>query len=393
MTAAVLTPFVAGQPIELAGQRWWKRLLPVGDVNYKGRTLHFTRPYLADLVASFQNGAYDQVPFQLAGDSNAHTNDVERFGGQIGAMELRDDGLWIGLDPTERGEQVLRDNPRVGVSARIVEGYERSDGKFFPGAIQHVLATLDPRIPGLGPWQAVEAANDDITTVVDLSGEQFTAGKEPGMPELTDAQRNRLARLLELDPDALQAAAASVTASDVDGLAGGEGDDDLAGWIDSLSDDELLALEAEMQAQEQGQPVTAGAGLANEQQMAIELAQATADESARQLTVISNQLDHERWLAERSKLVNAGVLPFIADMAAPLLEGSGHVVDLANGTAVDAGQIMRRVLTEYAKVTTSLGLDTGVELGSPMDEPEGTSTAAAAREDLVGRARAQLFGL
>ena len=33
------------------------------------------------------------------------------------------------------------------MSARIVEDYARSDGKFFTAAVQHVLGTLDPRIP------------------------------------------------------------------------------------------------------------------------------------------------------------------------------------------------------------------------------------------------------
>src|SRR5205809_7930654 len=59
------------------------------------------------------------------------------------------DGLYIQAELTDRGEQVLRDNPYLGVSARIVENYNRSDGKFYKAAVQHVLGTLDPRLPGL----------------------------------------------------------------------------------------------------------------------------------------------------------------------------------------------------------------------------------------------------
>ena len=74
---------------------------------------------------------------------------------------------------TPRGEEVLRENPKLGVSARIVEDYARSDGKHFTAAIQHVLGTLDPRIPGLGAWEAIEAASPVPDTVIDLSGESF----------------------------------------------------------------------------------------------------------------------------------------------------------------------------------------------------------------------------
>ena len=122
--------------------------------------------------------------------------------------------------------------------------------------------------------------------------------------------------------------------------------------------------------------------------MALELAAAQGDENARQLAIIQGQLDTERWQGERRRLVAGGVPPFIADLAQPLLEGAGHVVDLANGTSVDAGQVMRKVLAEYAKVTQSL--DLGVELGTLMDEPDQASEAEKARGDLVARAKQQL---
>jgi hypothetical protein len=398
VSIAFLTPFTAAEAALSNGGTWRKRLLPVGEISYKGRTLKFTRDYLAGLVKSFRDGAYDQVPFQLADAGNTHTNDPERTRGLITDMVLQPDGLWIELDATDRGGDVIRANPGLGVSARIVEGYDRSDGKFFPRAIQHVLGTLDPRIPGMGGWQAVEAANDAEVTY-DLSGEHFTK-EEGGMPELTEDQQTRLAALLNLDPDKLAALAATVDPDVAGALAGDEeepgGLDEILAEIDQMSDEELAALEAEMEAEEaaeagaEPEAEPAMAGLSNEAAMAVELAQATGDENARQLGIIAAQLDHERWVNERTKLVDAGTPPFIADLAAPLLEGGGHVVDLANGKSVDAGQIMRRVLTEYAKLGQQLGI--GVELGSPMDEPADTE-AEAEREDIVKRARAQLFGI
>ena len=89
-------------------------------------------------------------------------------------MELGEDGLYVTAQLTPDGEKVLEANPRLGVSARIVEGYARSDGRHFSAAVQHVLGTLDPRIPGLGAWEAIEAANPVPESVLDLSGESFT---------------------------------------------------------------------------------------------------------------------------------------------------------------------------------------------------------------------------
>lgn len=405
MTAAILTPFTtAGAAVSKAG-RWRKKLLPVGEIHYKGRTLKFDRPYLAGLVQSFKGQAYDQVPFQLADHANTHTNDPERTRGLITDMILQDDGLWVELDPTAAGDDVIKNNPGLGVSARIVEGYDRSDGKFFPRAIQHVLGTLDPRIPGMGGWAAVEAANGTEVTY-DLTDEQFTR-EEPGMPELTDEQQTRLAALLNIDPARLAALAAQVDDAtsgapaagqpgDGDGAAGGDAAlDALSAAIDGMTDQELADLEAEMEASEgapQGapEPAAAGAGLAGDAAMALELAAAQGDENARQLGIIQGELDNQRWLNERGRLVGGGTPPFIADLAQPLLEGGGHVVDLAGGKTVDAGQIVRKILAEYQKLGQQLGI--GVELGTAMDEP-GDADGVSERDELVGRAKAQLFGI
>ena len=186
-TATVITPLLHGsRAVELANGTWRKKLLPIGSVEYKGRQLHFTRDYLAGLVSAWNDQAYDQIPLQFADDSNRHTNDPERTRGWITDMELGDDGLYIQAELTDRGEQVLRDNPYLGVSARIVENYNRSDGKFYPAAVQHVLGTLDPRVPGLGSWERLDMSNGP-QMIVDLSGSSWAG--EPGPPELSLTDR------------------------------------------------------------------------------------------------------------------------------------------------------------------------------------------------------------
>jgi hypothetical protein len=433
VTAAVLTPFTAAEAVELGNRLWRKKVLPVGDVEYKGRLLHFTRDYLGQLVAAFQSRAYDQVPFQLADGANTHTNDPERTRGEITAMELGDDGLYITAQVTEDGEKVLAANPKLGVSARIVEDYARSDGKHFSAAVQHVLGTLDPRIPGLGAWQAIEAASPVPDTVIDLSaatfaGETATAPPAPSQPEpaaaaepegtdampgldaFTDEQKARLAALLELPDDQLNALAAGgvvLTPDELAAIAGGtddeagdeddeaDEDDELVAHLAAMTDEDFAAMQAEFEAQApgftpnympEGEPVSAG--LSAEAQFAIDLATARAEETQREMAVISARLREQDYQAEKRKLADLGVPPFITELARPLLEGIGRTVELANGKTADSGQIMRKVLTEYAQQVKLLDLD--VELGSPMDEPEdaGREQRDASREDIVSRYKA-----
>ena len=177
-TATVLTPFDATPTIGL-GNAWRKRLLPVGSIQYQGKQLNFTREYLQGLIRAWHERAYDSVPLQFADAKNTHTNDPERTRGRITSMSLEPDGLYIQAELTERGQQVIQENPYLGVSARIVEQYQRADGQYYPAAVQHVLATLDPRIPGLGAWQPVEMSNGgDSAVTIDLSNYSFAG--EPG---------------------------------------------------------------------------------------------------------------------------------------------------------------------------------------------------------------------
>jgi hypothetical protein len=404
VTSAVLTPFVKDAALKSDRRTWRKRLLPVGEVSYKGRVLKFTEDYLKGLASAFQARAYDQVPFQLAGDDNRHTNDVERYAGDITDMRVEPDGLYITLAATERGHKVMKDNPRCGVSARIVEGYDRSDGKFFPAAVQHVLATLDPRIPGLGAWQAIEASN--TIPLIDLSGYEFSGQERGGtaVAELTEEQKaSRLAKLLEIPEDQIDAILAGIQKNEGESEAAEDepSEDDLVAWIDGMSDEELLALEREFEAEAGTVPVTADEGelepaLSGDApgalEMALEMNAVRTDETVRQLSVIQDELDDQRYASERDKLArSSGIPPYITDLAKPLLHGSNHVVDLAGGGSVDAGQVMRKVLTEMGKMISMLDL-TPTELGTPMDEPDGAGAQGAEdeRTALISAFRSQV---
>lgn len=397
MPAAVLTPFSRSPARRVAPGKWVKRLLPVDSINYQGRRLDFDVPYLTELARAYENRAYDYVPLQLAGDDNKHTNDVERFAGKISGMQVDlngpdGPGLYISLAPTQRGEKVLEDNPDVGVSARIVEDYDRSDGRYFPRAIQHVLATHDPRIPGLGGWQAVDASND-VSMTIDLSSMQFAGEAEgEGMPDFTEQQRARLAKLLDVDEATWEQVIAGLTAPELSPEELAQLGDDSGS---ELTDAELAELEAAaLELDQMGlldEPEPAGAGLSNNAMLALELTNARAADTEAQLAGITAQLDEQRWASERRHLTHDLSIPaHIVDEAKPLLLGSGHAVELSNGTQVDAGSIMRKVLEGVGKTVKALGLDMdAVELGSPLDEPEQHGQADQERVALMERFKAQ----
>ena len=387
----IRTPFSRSAARQVRPDTWRKKVLPVGDVEYKGQVLHFTPAYLQTLAASFYDGAYDQVPFQLADAQNTHTNDPERYRGEIVKVDVEPDGLYVTARTTQAGSQLLATNPHLGVSARIVEGYNRSDGKTYPAAMQHVLGTLDPRIPGLGAWEAVTEMSNAPTLVLDLSEASF-AGEEGGspMPNLDDNQQARLARLLELDPDALNALIESMESEAEETEADELSDEELTAMIDGMTDEDFAGLLDEFGVGDLEAPQleTAYTGLANDYGYGyglgdLELANYRIAETERQMSVMQRQMDDQHYQAERRKLADMGIPPYITDLARPLLEGSGHVFEMANGQGVDGGQVMRQVLIELAKQVQLL--DLSGEIGSSVDEPDFTEQAETTRQAFVTR--------
>ncbi len=390
---ALLTPYDRGNASPRGKRIWRKQLLPVGEIDYKGRKIAFTREYLADLANAFRSRAYDQVPFQIAPGDNSHSNDPERFRGEIAALELTDDGLDVIVAATKEGDALLRQNPQLGVSARIVEQYQRADGKFFSRALQHVLGTLDPRITGMRGWEAVEAANGG-GEVIDLTDHQYAPDqKETGMG-FTEAQEARLAKLLDLPDDEFDALIAPAAADKDDKKAEDDGDGELT---DAELDDLLASLdddEDSAKAEEVPDGELAGAALTAEQQAAIDLANARADETAEQVRVMQRQLDAASYEKERDTLARVhGVPPRITDLARSLLEGADRTVELSNGDTVDAGKVVRDVLTEFAR--TAKMLDLSVEAGSATgrDLSEADEQARAEERDSTIAALKSMTGV
>jgi hypothetical protein len=326
----ILTPHDSGMAVELANGLWRKQILPVRKITYTDsktgakRAINFDAAYLKDLHNSFQARAFDQVAAQLANSRNEHTNDVRDTGGELVSTELAADGLYGIFRMNDAGAAVVRANPKVGVSARIIEGLDRSDGKRFDRAMQHVLLTLDPQIPGLAPWQAADnvtlsSGSPDVT--IDLSSTDYTEDAVTEQDEgqvsvsLSKAQLDRLQLLLNDDDAAAKALAGVVEASVVETKTeddGAEGDSSV----------ELARNDAAM----------------GELRGEVELANSRVLEMSRQMA--AQQLN-----AEVEKLAMEGLAPALIEAAKPLLAAQPGAVELSNGTSqIDLGKAVRDIL-------------------------------------------------
>lgn len=336
MPEIYLTPTEEGGAVELSRTLFRKKILPKGTIDYKGRKIVFDDAYLTDLATAFHDGAYDQVPYMLADKDNAHTMDPERYRGEIKGVEVGEDGLYGTFELSADAADLVKKNPKLGVSARIVEGYTRSDGKSYPRAMQHVLGTLDPRIPGLGAWQEVALSGyDSEDEVVDLTSSEFE-----GVPDV--AKTDDAETIDGLTRDEYEALLASLDLDDEDGEDGGEETGDAGAG-------------AELE------PAGAGASLSNDTsaQRAIELANT-------EIAELKAARAADRFEADKREYVRKGVPPALVELARGVLEApDGFVLDFSNGVEdkkVDAAQVVRQLLD------ASVGyLDLARERGHSVD--------------------------
>lgn len=377
---AIQAPIIETETVELAAAAnlFRKQVLKCGSINYKGRRLDFTPEYLDGLAAAHAEQAFDAVPFVFTDAANAHTQDPARIRGEILAFERTGDGLdAIVRVPDPKAAQLVRDFPKLGVSVRIEQPIERADGKTWPAAIQHVLATANPRVTGMRPWEPVDLAVDDLP-VIDLSTYDFADGEDTPDDEetvmadqpsaFTDEETARLRALL----------------AQLDTPTDPPADD---GYM-LPSDEELAEIAAGLfDEEDEDAPAEVAASSDNE---ALELANSRLDAQAIELAQMRAERDAERYERLRTELATAhGIPPAITELARPLLLGS-HVVELANGGTVDAGEVMRKVLTavgEHVKLV-DLSSDTVFDTSGAAD----AQFEAKAREDAAAAYRRE-YGL
>jgi hypothetical protein len=348
-TTQILTPMSEGDAVELSGGLWRKQILPMRKVNYRGRVLDFSRKYLAEIADSFQRKAFDQVPAQLANDKNEHNNNPRNTVGELADVELAADGLYGYFRPDEDGARILAKNPKLGVSARIFEGYTReNDKQYFPKALQHVLLTVNPHVSGMKPWERVElSAEPSADEVLDLSQASY---EEEDMTQSTtkpDETEGGGKVTLELSADdaalfqkmlADQKAVLEFTESlEADDLETEDEDGDKGDTDDKGPDDVVLA---------------------------------TLDTQGKQIIELTNQLREKDIAREVDRLAASGLAPAIIEAAKPLLSLGEATIELSNGDSIEPATAARDLLNTLVELANQgLGFVTfDEEIGLSSDE-------------------------
>lgn len=186
-----ITPLHQGDMVELSGKKntFRRQILPFGRFNYKGREYNITPEWADNAIQAFKDRAVAQTWFHLADERNSHKvdNRPDRYGGEVAELVKTDNGLEGVYTLTDKVAGLVRENPKLGVSARFTENYMReADNKRFPVVIDQVLGTLNPKIINDDMWREVtlsEVAENE--TVEDSSGEEWNVTAPNGQKEGT----------------------------------------------------------------------------------------------------------------------------------------------------------------------------------------------------------------
>lgn len=339
MSWEILTPQTRTGVVALSGSgrpRFRKQIMRMQTIKYRDkfgqRIIDFNRPYLASLVESYKKRAYGQVPFQLADAANGHNNDPERFRGELIGVELTADGIDGIFETTPDGAKLLENNPKLGVSCRIVENLEHADGRKYPRAIQHVLGTVNPQLVDMRPWERVDlSADQGMEQTWDLSTEEMEATVPDGETttlELSPERASRLNTLLD-DMDAADALAELIG-------SGPESDDEL----DDDGEDDEESDETELSS-------------VNSEQ--VELLLAAQDTQRQRILELTQQVRDREMRYELDELARQGLAPAIIEAARPLLSVQSGAVELSSGDGqrIDPAECVRQVLRTVLELSQS----------------------------------------
>lgn len=391
MKQTVRSPFTTSEADKLSSRLFRKQVLKFGEIDYHGRVVRFDPSYAADVITAFRDSAFDTVPFVLADENNKHTRDPERARGEIVDLEATDTGLDAIISLNQDAAKLVDQHPKLGVSVSIKEQFSRADGKHYPRALAHVLGTFEPMLPGMSPWQTVDAARvtdhvnasqgEDEELVLDLSTiELGTKPKENKMPKRTEEEQEALFSRLEALLDALEA-------EDV-----ADGDEDEEQEVENeeseedgdLTDEDIEFMRqflADQESDAERETVNASAEL---DEHTIELSR-TLEAQQAEIRRLTAENDRRAFQTERDEIVRAlGIPPAVVDLARPLLQGRDHQIELSDtGKKVDAGQVMRDVFKAIGQQIKML--DLSGEMGHNLDLSEREEQSI---EDRVARVKA-----
>lgn len=386
MTTTLLTPYDFSNATRVGRTKFRKQILPLRTIDYKGNKITFDRPFLQEMVRNFKARAYDQVPFVLANDRNEHNENPENFRGFVTDLVLTEDGLDAVLDLSKAGARLVASNPQLGVSARIFQNIVRN-GRTMGKVLRHVCATMDPRVTGMRPWQAVDLSAAEQFEVVDLTSETYQ-GRNTNMP------KGKGLRLGSVDPKTKTATIdlAELSDDEFEALIDLAGDDEeveidpvtkkpvrKVPVEDDLDPDEIEDPEADAEDEDVDpdaeDAVVPGTGETPPSTSAVKKRKTTVEEEAidngSEVATLSNKVDafmagqrKANWDTQAAAFVGAGVPPFIVDLAEPfMLDADDHVIELSNG---GGSHNVKETLTKMLKGFTGL-IDLTPEMGHSID--------------------------
>lgn len=400
MTTALLTPLDLADATKVGKRTYRKQILPKTTITYKGRRVAFDDAYIKDLADAFRSGAYDQVPVQIATPANEHNEDPRNFGGEIKAMEATPTGLDAIIELTEDADALVAKNPKLGVSARIREGLEKSDGRRFDRVVRHVLLTMDPRT-STGPWQAVDLSAEDDAEVVDLTATTYeedavakgTVDKSKQTITLEGGKVVDLANLSDADFQSVLDLTATLTTEGAveDEVTGEEGEENKGeeGKVFEKDGKQYVVLDGitfcltpeKAEGEGEGEPKPTAEGGAPSTDLANEVVDTEARSGVLQMQI---DLAEQRFTDERKRLLGAGVPKSVIDLAEPLLKTPNPVtIDLSNtdgNEKVNATDIVRQMLDQY-KGFVDLGFEVGHAVDLSDEDKENVTTEDAMMEE------------
>jgi hypothetical protein len=350
MTQILLGPVLTDAPtVKITNKKdkktyWRKQILPEGKYNYKGDELDLTADTHRQLIAAFNDKAFDEVPFQFGPE---HNNDTFRRGGtMVDVQYVPGEGTYGYFDFSTSPEaaKYVTDYPKFGVSPRIVIDHERMDGKTFPAALQHICGTVVPRATGMSAWEKVElseADEFDDAEMIDFSDESIK-GTVVGTGVVTKSKsksksENEGGKTVELT----QAQLDYITQKMKD-------------------DEEIEKLFAGVTEQQQTPPPPA---VPKE----VTLSLSNHDKEIAALKAANVRAE---WQARKIHLASQGVPPAVLDLAEPLMTSpDSRVIDLstAEGNVQISDKVQMLSVLEALKGTVDLGEEQGHSVGG--DEP------------------------
>jgi hypothetical protein len=303
----IISPLVERDTIKLSqGEGLYrKQILPRGTFNYEGEVIDFDT-IAKDAKEAFEAGALDQVAFQLADDKNRHNWDPKNYRGDVKAIELTDDGVYATIDFSHYPDMkdLVTKNPKFGVSATIERNVKRGDGKEFRHAFSQVLGTLNPKVAGMKPWEAVALSKTEDEVVIDLTDMEVTSA-------VTNPKETEGITLSKEEYDKFTA------------------------FLTSLDEADEITL-SKPEDKEEENP-------------AIKLANERADNALKLARGNEIKLAKSEWKGARAELISAGVPPVMLSKADALMERPDSdikPIQLSNTESLDPKAIVLAVLEE-----------------------------------------------